>query len=411
MESVKIVDVSEIEDKDCMNPAEILMANMESIVEVALGNEWIAGRILTVQLSGNDGIVMIQGDTSVRMIQLSKIASIRVPSHPPPKFTAGELKDQRAMHRLKTKVKKKTLRVNLKNMENRPSSIQFRYLTKGLTWTPSYKLAIQIIKQQLSPQATLSLQCFVMNDTEEVKVDTLVCSTLDPYLKYADVRDSAIPRTLSIADFYQALHKVNATGFDPAVTKTMSPFAKSFSDSLQAQEFQFSNVILAPNDRLYLPALQINLEVKSVIHVHLSPSGSRTYFSLQLTNNSDKTWPAGPIIITETETNNCFSQTDLPATAPGQSSLVDLYPEYQVQVSSDQKKNEQIYAVTGSITNSRSTKMRIIVTAAVVGDLVQKEEANVQVEDGISYLSWEFEAEPKESRKLFYSFMQKEGLK
>lgn len=432
---MKVIETSEVEEKECTSIMDTLLANYDSVIEVSIGSEWVIGKIVSIQQQGNDGLLILKGESSTRIILFSKIVSLRVPVHPPPKLLGGELKEQRMVHRIKQKVKRKTLRVSLKNSPIENSTYELRYITRGLTWSPTYKLILVPI-QEAEPQtsgpestfssakthhkfanfasaATLSFQCFVMNDGEDVRIDNLTISTQDIDLKLFDVRDTLTPKTFSISEFFQAIYKPgSSTSLFPTQLANQSFEEKigTTSSSHPPEEFYYSDVTLSTNDRLYLPGFDVPVSIKPVTHVHLNSNKTQLYNSLMLTNQSTFTWPAGPISVFHD--SHCFGQKNLEYTSKGTYAVIDLFPNRELVVSFKEEemldvkeKGGNMFSMIATVMNPKPESIQVVVSYQFIGELISSssipDKSFVKLVDGDSVsVKWEFTLLPKASQKV-----------
>lgn len=121
--------------------------------------------LVTKQISSRNGLAVLSTDKGHIVLPIHKITAIRMPLHPASE-QSSEDRDQVLRTLLQKKITKTHIQVNYKakDAKGQDEIAKISYISKGIGWTPHYKLVLN----SSSKTAHLSLAASLQNNAEDL---------------------------------------------------------------------------------------------------------------------------------------------------------------------------------------------------------------------------------------------------
>jgi len=237
-------------------------------------------------------------------------------------------------------------------------SVAITYLTRGLTWAPSYKL---IIDEGDDKTASLKAKAVILNDKETLELSELACVAGFPHIMFENT-ETPLSKKDSVDAFLRSLSSGGTTPTRSRVTsnrmvmqqQVMSNFASNSFDvsntsSMQTSDaedhhyYEWKDVLLTHQERVYLPMFDSSFEYSDVYRCDIdgNQSGVNNYngedddlqdvwHAVQFKNNTDLTWTTAPVVSFKGQ--KFVSQDMVKYTPPGETSTINLTKALNVKV-------------------------------------------------------------------------------
>jgi hypothetical protein len=328
-------------------------------------------------------------------------------------------------------------------------TLQIAYLTRGLTWAPSYRLDLS------GKLAHLQAKAVLINDAEDLVAKELTCIAGFPNVKFAQVED---PLSLqgTITQFLTALQQPSADGTARSSVTTQAVMfntlgrdntgvsAKPEADDDQDLHFYpLHDVTLRRGDRAYLPLLELEVPFSEVYRWDARDLRERMYDygwrerDEQRTPQSEDVWHAvrfrntGKQVLTTApvtvvEKGNFIGQDILYYTSAGGVSLVNITKAVDVKAKfaentlenkesiSINNRTYRIFIVGGKLTvsNFKPEPIRMVINKKLTGDLIYtstkpsavNEEPRRDVANAHSTAVWELTIPAGQTTEIEYKY-------
>lgn len=332
------------------------------------------------------------------------------------------------------------------------AELSMSYLTKGLTWSPSYRIDISDEKK-----AEVVLDAVLMNDIESLENTEVLFAVGFPNFLHADVI-SPLSLGQGVAAFIQSLHDGrgsvarsrltsqafhNFASFDPGQSlesayATAKPMPGEQNEDLYFYRQQ--KVSIKKGDRASYPVSRatvpyehayqwrvpesMNVDERGHRRSSETPSGSENHVwhVLRLENTTKQPWTTASAFTTKAGLP--IAQDTLRYTPPGGSSTLQLTVATDIRARQSHKETarrsvtiegrtyEEV-TVEGKLTviNWKDKKAKMLVQQTVVGEVMgdtggklSKVARAIAALNPTSELEWEFVIEPGKQKELGYTY-------
>ncbi len=328
--------------------------------------------------------------------------------------------------------------------------VSIAYLTRGLTWAPSYRLDIAGATAHLQGKAVL------INDAEDLVSQQLSCLAGFPNMKFSHVIDPLALKE-NVAQFLSSLQQPaddGSRGRNGAVmTQVMANSAyipEGGSDTPQPElgsnedvhQYRFKDVAIKQGERAYLPLLDQQVAFSDLYRWDVrdlrentyrwyepradeqTPQAEDVWHAVRLKNAGKLPWTTAPVMVTSGD--QFLGQDILYYTSAGSSTLVNITKAMEVKASFSENTlghNETleigghtytVYKVAGKlqVNNFKGEKVNLVINKKLTGDLIEssikpttvKEEPRTEIANPHRTVTWEVEVPAGKSLEIDYKY-------
>lgn len=442
IESTKTVTGQVGNHENCTSMLQLLQANLDQVVEVQLdGKDWVSGRIDSVLPeetqttsatgepvpvpSSSKGIVVLDYVSSKHALPTTRVTNIKMPLHPPREFQSGGEIDQVLQTRLTKYSPVLNLRIHykVKGEKKGSSTAVMNFLTRGVAWSPSYKLVVK----PGEPTAHLSMNCTLMNDAEDFFVDEFVCVSGSPVMNFTDSIDPLANRQ-KIPLLLKAIREGEYTYTDRSAPTQISQLTKDGKPTVfrsrphDLVQYTLKDISLRKNDRMSVPSFAADVPMAEIYSCDIGGKNDiqRVWQGLKLENTSGFAWASGCILVLEEKA--LFAHTRIPYVAKNDSTIINLNQVMDIKVLysvsekdsgeesiADKKYVLQRNTATVYVTNEKAEPIVISLSAKFAGEI--KDSAGGKISSELNRLdinptgsiTWEVSVQPGETKNVTYN--------
>jgi hypothetical protein len=378
--------------------------------------------------AGAADLVILQQDTGPLALPLSSIRQIRKAAADGPLKTTLALKETGAVLKLRS--------------NGTGGKAIISYLTRGLTWAPSYRLDVAGVKGRLTAKATL------LNDVEDLTVPTLSCMAGFPNLAFSGVVDPLAGQS-SVESFLSSLASPGGSTRGSMITQqavmmnSYSPYNEmpTLPATAAGEEDLFSyplkNITLANGERAAYTLFEQDVDYKDIYRWEAADINNTTdpyryrstdtpqqaqdvWHALRLTNTGTQPWTTAPILLCKGDT--FLGESTMYYTSVGGESTVDINKALDVHAENEETTLQKIgdiiinhstystYAISGTLTvkNYKKEIVHMVVTKHMTGTPTESsikptqndEQLRLNAVNATRTLVWEFDVAPGGSMEV-----------
>jgi hypothetical protein len=437
IESLVALERTVAESVPATNFGDLIEANIGQNLELRIGDkerELIQGKV--IEAATNSSFFLFQSGNSMLAINKADIRQVGAATGAL-KLNAPKKKSEAALELKKARTKDKC-----------PVLVQ--YLTKGITWAPSYLIDLTDPKK-----ARLSAKAEIINDIDDFENVTINFIVGFPNLQFAEVVDPIAKKT-DIAAFINSLLRpatpsysgrsaimsqvamINRPDFGE---ETVGPTYAVAGVKGQAQEelffYEKKEVSLRKGQRGCYPLLSMEVPLEhiyewklgNILNEQSNPAepqkSDEVWHSVRLSNNGNLPWTTAPAMTKQG--NQILGQDTLYYASPGSKTTVKITQAVDVKaehaefetgrkrnIANFYNRNYDLVDVQGKLTavNYKNEDIVIVITKDITGELVSmapKAKVN-QVARGLrsvnphQVLIWELPVKAREKVEIEYKY-------
>jgi len=449
---------------------ELLRANIGETVEVKTGGSWLKGKLVSIadnrtekstiapaipasqpaygyyyrQSEATNAPVVTTGNLFVletpdgqTALPVSEVMQIRKPAG------TGALKMQFARTRDCA-----TLHLHT---QGQGGVLSIAYLTRGLTWAPSYRLDLSGTAAHLLGKAVL------INDAEDLQAQDLACLAGFPNMKFSQVVDPLALQE-NVAQFLTALQqssennartgRSNSVMSQVAMNSAYTPEGAAVAPpsemgpSEDIHQYRFKDIALKQGERAYLPLLDQQVAFSDLYRWEVRDLRENTYrwyeqredeqipqaediwHAVRLKNPGKIPWTTAPVAVTSGD--QFLGQDILYYTSAGGNTLVNITKAIDVKAKFTENTldhsgyialgghNYRIYVVAGKllVNNFKGEKITLAINKKLTGDLIETsikptsvtEAPRTDIANPHSTVTWEVAVPAGKSMEIDYKY-------
>ncbi len=408
---------------------ELLQANVGENIEVKTADGWIAGKLLTfaeVRKPDNNMPPNIPTDNNSPYYGYNRsynpTSSLAMHSDVGNLLTIETAEGTIGLPMLAvTQIRKRpgtgALKTTISHVESgaifkiktsgKGGTAQIAYITRGLSWAPSYRLDIG------GQLAHLNAKAVLINDAEDIVTDDLSCVAGYPNIKFAQVVDPLAMQG-DIGQFISQLQtpENNQSGRSNVMTQQVmmnsaynsSPSYPTMNanpdDDKDLHFYSFKGINIKRGERVYLPLLEMNVPFTDIYKWDIAttrdyngygwrnqndqnspPQSEDVWHTIRFKNNDKQVLTTGPVTIVST--NVFLGQNVLYYTSAGGYTDVNITKAVDIKAKSTEEILEskdnitinnnsyQIYINRGKMTvnNYKQENVKVVIKKDIYGDI------------------------------------------
>ena len=435
---------------------DILMNSIDKKVKIHCGTNIFEGKLVSITPSETSKSTFIQDESRSIVSSQDKMIMLNTEGskHIFLKMNMITFVETNEKTELQTKEMQKVIKIDFVQ-QNASQPLQTMYLTKGISWFPSYHL--QLIDKN---KAKLVLSAQLLNDAEDLKNAQMNFAVGIPNFLYDNV-SSPLVSNLSLDNFlsqlsgnssyenrYNTLSSNNSSNISQNTNYSSASRETAIidNDGQQGQDLFFytaSNISLKKGERAVYSLFEVQIDYENIYCVVLRPNLENNNYrnnenegkinlvqhSLQFQNQTKQPFTTGSVFITQKngEIDRIVSQDKLNYTPTGGTTEVKLSLSSDILVKDvekiinekgeDKTVNGYKYAlitIEGKIEvkNYKNIAVKVQLKRDIIGKMLKtnidwKTTKKVDVSDilnGKNEVEWKVELEAGKSKEIVYTY-------